>query len=401
MSTRKRHSKTVALAVVILLVVGYAVYAFTRPIPAPVPRLVVLPGKAAQTVSLPFPGYGESAVGAVGYGVLGSAGNQAPVPTASTIKILTALSVLKQHPLNVGEQGPTLTLTQDDVDSYNKYVAEDGSVVHVQVGEQISEYQALQAMLLPSANNMAETLARWAYGSLDAYSTAATQLAAQLGMTNTTVTDPSGFSPSTISTAHDLTVLGEAAIQNPVLAEIVAESSATIPVQGTVHNVNQLLGQDGIIGLKTGNSDQDPGAFIFAATHDVSGHPVTVIGTILNAQDLGTAMHDSVALISSTGQNFTLATPVARGTVVGSYSAKWTKPVTIVAQKDLTVLNWQGSTLTSLVSLKKEVAPLAANTVVGTVTVQNSLDNSKTSVPVLLKQAIPKPSWVWRLEHAF
>jgi D-alanyl-D-alanine carboxypeptidase (penicillin-binding protein 5/6) len=45
----------------------------------------------------------------------------------------------------------------------------------VQLGEELSEYQALQALLLPSANNIAETLARWAFGSIDAYNAYANQ----------------------------------------------------------------------------------------------------------------------------------------------------------------------------------------------------------------------------------
>lgn len=397
----KRHPKLLILLVCVVVIACYSVYALSRPIPGLVATLSPLPAKPATTVTLPWPNYGESAVGAVGYGVLATSGTQMPIPTASTIKILTALAVLKQYPLTPGNQGPTITLSQADVDSYNKYVAEDGSVVKVQVGEQISEYQALQAMLLPSANNMAETLARWAYGSIDTYNTAANQLAIQLGMTATTVTDPSGFLPTTISTAKDMTILGETAIQNPLIASIVSQTSATIPVQGAIYNVNQVLSQDGIIGIKTGNSDQDAGVFLFAATHDVGGHNITIVGTIMNAQDLGTATHDSLAVITSTGQDFALSTIIHSGDVLGSYSSPWQKQVAMVAQKDVSVVSWQGSPITSIVSLNKESASLAPNTIVGTITVRNGLDNSKTSVPVVLKQAILKPGWVWRLEHAF
>ena len=401
MTSIKRYRKQLIFVVLLLVIGSYATYAFTKPLPALLPSVTKLPSKAAQVITLPWPGYGEAAVGAVGYGVLASSSSQTAIPTASTIKILTALAVLKQKPLTLNDDGPAITITQADVDSYNKYVSENGSVVNVQVGEQISEYQALQAMLLPSANNMAETLARWAYGSLDAYNTAANQFAKQLGMSNTTVTDPSGFLPSTVSSAYDLTLLGEAALQNPVIAQIVAQTSANIPVQGTVHNVNQLLGENSIVGIKTGNNDQDSGVFLFGATHDVSGKTVTIVGAVMNAPDLGTVMHDSLPIITSAGGDFTVANVAHAGEVVGHYSLPWSKPIDVVVSKDVALLTWKGTAVTSSLNLQKLQAPVSTTKSAGNLTVQNSLDNSKTSVPVKLKQAITKPSWTWRLEHAF
>jgi D-alanyl-D-alanine carboxypeptidase (penicillin-binding protein 5/6) len=402
MHISKRFLKRSIIPIVVLAVIaGYVAYAFTRPLPTLQPTVTYSKTTNAAAVSLPWPGYGEEAVGAVGYGVLATNGPQTPLPTASTIKILTALAVLKEKPLVLGEQGPTIIITQADVDSYNKYVAEDGSVARVAVGEQISEYQALQALLLPSANNMAETLARWAYGSIDGYATAANQLAVQLGMTATTVTDPSGFLPSTASSAHDLTVLGLNAMQDPVIAQIVGQATAVIPVQGTIHNVNQFLGEDGIIGIKTGNNDQDLGVYLFAAKHDVSGHSITIVGTVMDAQDLGTAMYDSLPIIRATGQSFSLTTVAKAGDVVGHYDVPWSKPVNAVVEKDISIITWDGDALKTSVGLAKLHAPVSTSKDIGALAVQNSLDKSNSSTPVVLDQPIAKPSWIWRLTHAF
>lgn len=151
------------------------------------------------------------------------------------------------------------------------------------VGEQLSEYQMLEAMMLPSADNMADSLAIWAYGSLPAYQAAANQYLANHNINDTHVgVDASGLDPSTVSTAHDLVLLGEAAMQNAVLAEIVAKPSVNgFPLMGTISNTNTLLGQNGIVGAKTGNTDQAGGVFVFAANYnDANGQELSVVGAV-------------------------------------------------------------------------------------------------------------------------
>lgn len=256
-----------------------------------------------ETDNLPWPSYGEAAIGAEGYGTTAH-GEQAAVPTASVAKVMTALAVLKKKPLGVGEQGPTITLTQQDVDIYNYYSAHDGSRVAVSVGENISEYQALEAMLLPSGNNMADTLADWAFGSVGAYSSYANSLAASYGLTNSDFTSASGFPPSTVSTAQDLVKLGEVALQNPVMSQIVAEQSANIPVAGSISNTNTLLGTDGIDGIKTGNSDQDEGAFMGSRTVTLpNGRTIQLVSVVMDASSLNAALSDSVSLLDTAAQN--------------------------------------------------------------------------------------------------
>ena len=111
---------------------------------------------------------------------------------------------------------------------YDNYASQDGSVVVVSEGEQISEYQALQAMLLPSANNMADTLAVWAYGSMDNYLAYANNLATSLSLKQTHLADASGFSAQTVSSASDLVELAQTAMNDPVLTQIVSQRQADI-----------------------------------------------------------------------------------------------------------------------------------------------------------------------------
>ena len=91
-------------------------------------------------------------------------------------------------------------------------------------------------------------------------------------MTGTSYTDPSGLDPSTTSTAADQVRLGLAAMRVPALAAITAEATAVVPVAGVVRNTNTLLGQDGIVGLKTGSTQAAGGCVLVAAWQEVSGH---------------------------------------------------------------------------------------------------------------------------------
>ena len=74
---------------------------------------------------------------------------------------------------------------------------------HLVLSEQLTELQALQALLLPSANNIAAVLARWDGGSAGRFVARMNATARSLGMTHTRYTDPSGYDDATVSTAAD------------------------------------------------------------------------------------------------------------------------------------------------------------------------------------------------------
>ncbi len=93
----------------------------------------------------------------------------------------------------------------------------------------------------------------------------------RLGMTGTSYTDPSGLDPSTTSTGADQVRPGMAAMREPALAAIAAMPTALVPVAGVVRNTNTLLGQDGIVGLKTGSTQAAGGCLLVAAWHEARG----------------------------------------------------------------------------------------------------------------------------------
>ena len=233
----RMFTKLSMMTVLVVALVGYA--SFARPLPALKTESSV-PALTSRQVALNWPSRGQAAIGVNDQGVLAATDNPKAVPTASVAKIMLALKVLDKHPLNPGQSGPAITITQADVDSYNNYLANNGSVVPVSIGQQITEYQALQALLLPSANNIAQMLAVWAFGSVDGYLAAANAKTQDLSMVSTHFADASGFSPNTVSTPSDLVLLGQAALANPVIKQIVAQPSANFPSVGTIYNTNGL-----------------------------------------------------------------------------------------------------------------------------------------------------------------
>lgn len=387
------------LPVILLVVTGYAAWALERPLPPLTPvKTSSTSSVTAPAGTLAWPG-SQAAVGIAGSKTLQTHGAQTGLPTASTAKLITVLSVLQKHPLAPGQQGPMITLTDRDVTLYNNYMNQHGSVMQVVAGEQISEYQMLQAILLPSANNIADSLAIWSFGSLNNYSAYANDYVKKLGLTNTRVgSDASGLAPTTVSSAQDLVRLGELAVQNPVLASIVSQQTAAgLPIVNNVKNVNFLLGTDGIVGVKTGNSDQAGGVFVGAAKTSVNGKDVTLVTAVTGSASLFSAMKESLTLIRSSEANFRPVTVVRKGGVVGVYRVPWSRNVAAIASNDIKLSAWANSNVPYTVNLR----PVKADTKgsVGTVTVQKSAVNNPKSTSVKLKYQPGKPSLSWRLLH--
>ena len=207
--------------------------------------------------------------------------DQHPVPIASLAKVMTAYLVLRHLPLRGDAEGPDLVVTEaDEADTADRR-GQDQSIVAVRAGERLSERAALMALLLPSANNVAVMLARFVSGSTDTFVGEMNRTARVLGMWHTTYTDPSGFDAGTVSTAVDQLQLARIADDDATLAAMLAVPSYKVPVAGTVHNTDTLLGRDGFLGMKTGSDDAAGGCFMFHSRRVVDGSPVDLFGVVL------------------------------------------------------------------------------------------------------------------------
>jgi serine-type D-Ala-D-Ala carboxypeptidase (penicillin-binding protein 5/6) len=228
-----------------------------------------------------WPAYGQAAFVRTGQSQVHAGPSQHAAPIASIAKVMTAYLVLRDHPLRPGQDGPTITLTDADVADTDRRRGQHESVVSIAAGERLTELEALQALLLPSANNIAAVLARWDAGSTDRFVAQMNATARSLGMTHTRYTDPSGYDDATVSTAADQVRIVDRAMRLPVFASIVATPSATLPVAGTVHNTNTLLGHDGFVGIKTGSDAAAGGCFAFRAIRWIDGKRTTITGVVL------------------------------------------------------------------------------------------------------------------------
>ena len=254
------------------------------------------------TAPIPWPAYGSAAYG-VHKDNLVATSNEKPqqVPIASLAKIITVLAILEKKPLEPGDQGPNISLNDLDVELVNEYARKSGTYLPIYSGEEISQYEAIQAILLISANNISDTLANWAFGSVDEYVVYANNMLKELGLEYTTVADASGFSPNTISTAEDMVDLGYIYMQHPVLREVALQQSANLPFIGYVNNNNSFANIDNVIGIKIGNTDEAGKTYL--AAHIIppkDGVPEEVsVAVVLGAEDFYTAARDAKLIISA------------------------------------------------------------------------------------------------------
>lgn len=232
---------------------------------------------------------GQAAVGRSG-ARLQTYGEQQAVPVGSVAKVMTAYLILRHHPLHPGRPGPMLHVDQAAAADYQNRRSSGQSLLEVRAGDALSERQALEALLVPSANNIADLLATWDAGSVSAFVAEMNRMSRQLGLGHTHYTDPSGYDPGTVSTAVDQTELAERAMRDPTFAAIVDEQEVWLPRAGEVRNYNALLGHDGVVGVKTGSTDQAGGAVVFAARH--GGR--LIVGAVLG-QKIGASTRESLA----------------------------------------------------------------------------------------------------------
>jgi D-alanyl-D-alanine carboxypeptidase (penicillin-binding protein 5/6) len=189
--------------------------------------------------------------------------------------------VLEHYPLRPGDSGRRFVVDQRDVVDTETRRRQDQSIVDVRAGEQLTERDALMAILLPSANNIAVLVARQVSGSVDSFVAEMNHTAHALGMSRTTYTDPSGYDPGTVSTALDQLRLARLVAEDTTLADMMATRSYSLPVADEVRNTNTLLGHDGFVGMKTGSHDAAGGCFMFQSWRHTKSGNVPLIGVVL------------------------------------------------------------------------------------------------------------------------
>ncbi len=393
-ASKRARNLPLIFGVLLLIVsmIGYTAAALAKPLPRLDPTLIQLDSVPSADVAISWPA-GQGVIGTVEDGVLAASSEQETVkPIASMTKLITALAILEAQPLEVGQQGVTYTLTSEDVVIYQSYIAKLGSVMPIRAGQQLTQYHALQALLLPSANNIADMLAIREFGSLESYIVYANQMLGRFGLSNTVVADASGFSPRTVSTPSEMFEIGTRALSHPVLAEIVAQKEAVIPVSGLIRNTNQLLSDPSVVGLKTGTTDEAGSCLLFAFTHQLdSGETTTVVGAVMGVPNWPQLYREVRTLITTARSGFGTIVVVPDDTIVGSIEAPWGDTAEIVVSDELSMVGWRGKEYSPELEVSAIEGPASASTEVGVVRVE---DKSRT---IVLTDAIDPPDFWWRL----
>ncbi|MEU6079151.1 D-alanyl-D-alanine carboxypeptidase [Streptomyces sp. NPDC047108] len=384
----------------VLLAIVFAIAQAVRPLPEPTLTLTATQAYEFDGAkpSMPWPDSGQAAVGVDGLGSFGTFGEQKPVPIASVAKTMTAYVILKEHPLKPGSQGSKIPVDRKAEEDAG-LGAQNESVVETEEGETLTEYEALNAIMIASANNVARLLARWDAGSEKAFVKKMNDAAKDLGMKNTTYTDPSGLEATTVSTAEDQVKLGRKVMQDPVFREVVAKPSYKDRNGKKQDNWNRLVPFSGV-GIKTGTSTAAQGNLLFAAQKKVGGTTQLIIGAVLRQPPdpsdnsiLTGAVEASKPLITSAGDALTSRKVVKKGDVVGHVDDGLGGTTPVVATKDVSAVGWTGLTVDIALTDNGKVVPheAKAGTKVGTMTVGSGLGQVK--VPIALQKDLMEPGF--------
>jgi D-alanyl-D-alanine carboxypeptidase (penicillin-binding protein 5/6) len=402
---RRRLLATLTGGVALVLLAGAARIVTETPPALRVSRLlattVPFPGKAPE---LAWPPAGEAAAGVAGLGAVGSSGGDVAMPIASLAKIMTAYLVLRDYPLPVGKAGFRVTISEADVADYHARLTQQESILAVADGEVLTEAQLLEALMLPSANNVAALLAAHDAGSEQAFVAKMNATARQLGMVHTTYTDPSGYDSTTVSTASDQLRLATVAMRNDELVHIVAMPAVTLPVAGVVRNFDYLLGHGGFVGVKTGSESSSGGCFVFAARREVAGRAVTILGVVLGIDrgQSGTEALVSAALAASSRLADSLAgalavrTVVPAGTPVLEVVGAQGRRVRVSTTTAVRRLGWGAMAVAVRLRARAVGRGLTAGEQVAVVSVA---DGSPAATPADATATMPSLSFGWRLSH--
>ena len=389
---------------VLLLAVVFVVVQAVRPLPDASLELT-----AAKTYTfkgdepaVPWPSEGQAVVDVSGLGSFGTHGEQKPVPIASVAKVMTAYVVLRDHPVKKGKGAviPVDRKAEEDAG----LSAQNESTVEVEEGDKITQREAIDAIMIASANNVARLLARWDAGSEKAFVKKMNEAAKDLGMENTTYTDPSGLKVETVSTAEDQVKLGKKVMEDPLFREVVRQPQYTDAKGEVQPNWNKLVPLDGVVGIKTGTTTRAGGNLLFAAEKEVGGTTQLVVGAVLGQYKpsiLDTVLAESKKLIDTAQDSLESVKVLRKGETVGYVDDQLGGKTPVVVAKDVEAVGWAGLEVDLDLDAAKDGVPheAAAGDRVGELTAGEGPGQVK--VPVVLKEDLTEPGFGSKLTHLF
>ena len=215
------------------------------------------------------------------------------VKMASTTKIMTATIIIENCDLN-----KTITISK-------KAASTGGSRVGLKSGDKITIRDLLYGLLLCSGNDAAIALAETAAGNVQEFSNMMNNKAKELGLNNSHFESPHGLdSDNHYTTAYELALLADYALQNSTFRNIVGTKNYTITINGypkNITNTNELLGiLNGVYGVKTGFTNGANRCLVTACKRN----NMDIICVVLGCDTKNFRTQDSIKLIDYTFDNF-------------------------------------------------------------------------------------------------
>ncbi len=209
---------------------------------------------------------------------------EVPVPIASLTKLMTAMVILDSKP----KMDERISIEDGDVDTLKH------SMSHVRVGTSLDRNSVLHLALMSSDNRAAAALARTYVGGLAAFVQAVHAKIKALGLSQTTIDEPTGLSPGNRSTASDLAKMAAAAATYPEIRDITTNRSELFRMNGrnvAFHNTNRLVGASGwdVLMSKTGFTNEAGHCLIMKIKQ--AGQSATLV--LLNSRAVTSSVFDA------------------------------------------------------------------------------------------------------------
>ncbi|WP_150308570.1 serine hydrolase family protein [Planctomonas psychrotolerans] len=395
---RVRRALVVALGTILILAAGlYGPVTLLPPLPVASVRMLDLPASsgigAASEVPLPVPG--ASAVYADGAtDPLATSGSADPVPIGGASKVVAALVVLDERPLAAGRSGDSIPITSDDYASYLDYRDAGGRNIPVVEGDTWTQREVLQAVVLGSSNNHADTLVRWAFGSLDAYASAAGDWLSAHGLTRTTIVDPTGLTDRNTGTAEDMARLAELAAGNVVLSELLESPVVTTTRGYEISNQADFRVVDGVRGISRSFSDAAGVCLLFAVPLGGNEPSRTVYGAFLRQPSYDSLEVDMDEFLTGIRARAEAVSLVGAGVAVAEYRSAWGQTTTAVTRDGLEVQSLSGAAANGDVQVD-DLRTVRAGDRVGTL--RYEVDGTTREVVLVASAALTDPGPGWRL----
>ena len=212
---------------------------------------------------------------------------------ASTTKIMTATIIIEKCNLT------------DTIEISKKAAGTGGSRLGLKTGDKITVLDLLYGLMLRSGNDAAVALAEYAGGDINGFAELMNAKALELGLTNTHFETPHGLdSNEHYTTAYELALLSNYALNNPTFAKIVGTKNYTITINSSpkdLSNTNELLGNmQGVYGIKTGFTNGANRCLVTACKRN----NMDIICVVLGADPKKFRTIDSIKLINYVFNNF-------------------------------------------------------------------------------------------------